>query len=69
MRRLIALLASSALAVGTVALAAPAQAAENISGGGILPECVHAAVRRGLQRLTEQLHCVLHVHRIWYRQR
>lgn len=34
MRRLIALLASSALAAGTVALAAPAQAAVNISGGG-----------------------------------
>ena len=34
MRRTIAILASSALAAGTVALAAPAQAAENISGGG-----------------------------------
>ncbi|MDA3022470.1 MAG: substrate-binding domain-containing protein [Actinomycetota bacterium] len=34
MRRTIAILSSSALAAGMVALAAPAQAAENISGGG-----------------------------------
>ena len=34
MRRTIAILASSALAAGMVAMAAPAQAAENISGGG-----------------------------------
>jgi len=33
-RRTIAILASSALAAGMVAMAAPAQAAENISGGG-----------------------------------